>query len=358
MHKLVRLLTLSSCITNTQFRTAHETAWEYILRRPHCDSTTEQLQTMFPDPDLDHMGLSPIHQAVLQLRPGSLDTLLKMQTQNTLDKPDSRGRTPLFWAASRGDYETTSMLIRYGANVHKTANPGDTPLWTAIRSGSRPCVKLLLDNGADPNNFGSTNLPIDALGRYSDDTEMLKVLMDAKIDINQIGIDGTSALTIATQSGNTKVATELINLGADIHHCEEDGTNSLYMATYSNNHVLVKLLLSKGADHVEETHIPLGPYLHMVAEAADLRTLELLTDILTPRDIYRRRADGKTAMEIARNRSGVDGEWHNAFNVLIRNVYRPEFCDSSELKGHFKGYRSFGEEDEADAFVDALETQP
>ncbi|ODH49779.1 hypothetical protein GX48_04157 [Paracoccidioides brasiliensis] len=111
-------------------------------------------------------------------------------------RKDSYGRTPLFWAATRGHRDVVELLLDHGANInskdrdkltalhiavtgeHKEvvsllldrsarievkASYGDTPLIRAIQANSKDIVKLLLEHGArvdglptppgDPNLF-------------------------------------------------------------------------------------------------------------------------------------------------------------------------------------------------------------
>lgn len=59
------------------------------------------------------------------------------------------GWTPLHYAASTGQVETTQMLLEQGADVDARAFDGTTPLMMAAYAGSEEVVRLLLGAGAD-----------------------------------------------------------------------------------------------------------------------------------------------------------------------------------------------------------------
>ncbi len=81
---------------------------------------------------------------------------------NVIDRMDSRGRTPLAWAAEYGWEEAVALLIRYGANPHqlRPSNYGESPLLQLSIAGSKSrhpkssvsgVIKALIGAGADVN---------------------------------------------------------------------------------------------------------------------------------------------------------------------------------------------------------------
>ncbi|KAI8055372.1 ankyrin repeat-containing domain protein [Syncephalis plumigaleata] len=61
---------------------------------------------------------------------------------------DSNGRTPLHWAASRGNVELMRALIENGAQVNARDTNGNSALHLAVISNHVECVLLLLHAGA------------------------------------------------------------------------------------------------------------------------------------------------------------------------------------------------------------------
>jgi ankyrin repeat protein len=63
---------------------------------------------------------------------------------------DTKGYTPLHYAASASNSEAMQLLVEYGANVNSTSNSGHTALSLAAANGSVEVMKLLLAAGARP----------------------------------------------------------------------------------------------------------------------------------------------------------------------------------------------------------------
>ncbi|XP_076250099.1 uncharacterized protein LOC143189964 isoform X1 [Rhynchophorus ferrugineus] len=63
---------------------------------------------------------------------------------------DNAGYTPLHEASVKGHLDIAKLLLRYGANVHESAQGGIRPLHEAVESGFVEIVRLLLSYGADP----------------------------------------------------------------------------------------------------------------------------------------------------------------------------------------------------------------
>ena len=318
------------------------------MSRRRDDPVAEAFRSMFPDPDLKSYNFTPIHKAVLEMSPVSLTQAIGLCSRETVNQPDEMGMTPIMWAAYRGDLRVLKLLLLNGTDLSNATALGSA-LHYAARAGSHDCVNLLLQYGADPNKQDQYGFsPLDSLiWSGTDDVSILNMLYAANVQVNKISKDGTTSLGVAVQYQQPKIAARLIHIGVDIHHCEPDGSNSLYMATYFNLYSIIRTLLDRGADHMGAVQVPFGPYLHLIAYAADLQTLEILTNALAPRDIYLKRRDGMTALDVARARKGVDSSWHDAFNTFIGSVYRSTMV------------RVVEEDDTGnEVFADALKRQP
>ena len=320
------------------------------MRTGRSDPVAEAFRSVFPDPDLESYRFTPIHKAVLKMSlvRVSLNQVVGLCSKEMVNMPDITGKTPLMWAAYRGDHAALRLLLLNGADPSKTTY-GGTALYWAARGGSYDCVDLLLRHGADPNiHTQQGEVPIHGLiYANTDDVLILNLLIVANANINEKTTKGSTPLTWAIHHQQQQIAIKLIHLGADIHHCKPDGTNGLYMATYFNLHRIIVLLLERGSDHMGTVQIPHGPYLHLIAHRADIRTLKLLTNALSPRDIYYKRQDGATALDVARDRSDVDSDWRDAFNTFIGSVYKSTMVTAVEEVSTMD-----------EVFTDALEQQP
>mmetsp|Transcript_33437 Transcript_33437/g.79302 ORF Transcript_33437/g.79302 Transcript_33437/m.79302 type:complete len:142 (-) Transcript_33437:812-1237(-) len=79
-------------------------------------------------------------------------------------------------AASRGDSQTTEVLLRAGAEVGRRVGRGYTALDYAVFAGHHECARLLVRHGADPAlPGGDDRTPLEAAERRGD-TRMVRIL--------------------------------------------------------------------------------------------------------------------------------------------------------------------------------------
>jgi ankyrin repeat protein len=94
-----------------------------------------------------------------QLVPGSLAAAIQLNDLEklkeliaqgaTVNAPDSRGRPPLFLAASQGRRAFVEALIAAGADVNLRNARGETPLDVATQGGRTEIAELLREHGAE-----------------------------------------------------------------------------------------------------------------------------------------------------------------------------------------------------------------
>ncbi|DBA87806.1 TPA: hypothetical protein ACH3X1_004805 [Trebouxia sp. C0004] len=65
-----------------------------------------------------------------------------------MNAPNSKGQTPLHWAARRGYASVVKELIAAVANVNATDNQGAAPLQVATQKGYASTPNVLLSHGA------------------------------------------------------------------------------------------------------------------------------------------------------------------------------------------------------------------
>jgi ankyrin repeat protein len=84
-----------------------------------------------------------------------------LQWGSEVDAKDSKGNTPLHYAASIGNTQKAYWLMKYNADVDAQNKDGYTPLHLACKNGHTKLAEMLLDNGAFvnmKNNFRYTPL--------------------------------------------------------------------------------------------------------------------------------------------------------------------------------------------------------
>ncbi|XP_075690176.1 transient receptor potential cation channel subfamily A member 1-like [Rhinoderma darwinii] len=111
-----------------------------------------------------------------------LCALLSTSDKELVDQKDYYGKTPLYWAAYKGQRISMELLLQHGASVNSCCKHGGTPLHAAI--GLFPdCALLLIQHGADVNlqdNWGVTPM---YLAACSGQLECIRLLVQAGADI-------------------------------------------------------------------------------------------------------------------------------------------------------------------------------
>src|ERR1700738_2618586 len=76
-----------------------------------------EFQSIFTDREcLEEMGFTRIHKLILELECGDLVATLAFADLDAINTPDFGGRTPLSWAAQRGDLKSLTLLLDHGAD--------------------------------------------------------------------------------------------------------------------------------------------------------------------------------------------------------------------------------------------------
>lgn len=131
------------------------------------------------------MNFTALHRIVLGLSSVDLNHQLHLDDSD-LETPDIFQRTPLHWAAQRGDLTKVEILLKWGAKSNVRDGWGSTPLHRAAAHGTVACVLALLGDGADVNardSNGSTALH-DLIVRWDPPKGMVDALVRYGADVN------------------------------------------------------------------------------------------------------------------------------------------------------------------------------
>ncbi|CAO2828382.1 unnamed protein product [Amaranthus hypochondriacus] len=139
-----------------------------------------------------------------------LDKLLQANLDPNLS--DSKRRTPLHEAASRGHEECVLVLLNHGCNVLLKDMHGNTALWDAIAAKHYKIFQILFNYAtiSDPNIAG--DLLTTATQR--NDIQIVKDLLNYGLNVDSTNHDGLTALQVALATNQVEVAKVLISYGA------------------------------------------------------------------------------------------------------------------------------------------------
>ena len=170
--------------------------------------------------------------------------------------PPQQRATPLHRAASRGSIAAVRLLVESGADINVGDSRGTTPIGYAARQNHWDVVTLLEANGADISGVlaAALELPNPAC------LAQVLTLISRGADIDARNELGKTALILAALWGNTSVAKELIARAADVHLVDIYGLSALTWAAQNDHLEIVKMLMAQGVDvnvGREVAHMPL-----------------------------------------------------------------------------------------------------
>ncbi|KAK3940661.1 hypothetical protein QBC46DRAFT_353953 [Diplogelasinospora grovesii] len=164
---------------------------------------------------------------------------------------DKDGRTPLSWAAEKGNEAIVKLLLQNGVDFNAKDTDGRTPLMWATLKGHEAIVKLLLENGVDVNAkdlFDQTPL-IWAIRQGHE--AIVKLLLENGVDVDAKDERGRTPLIWAIREGHEAIVKLLLENGVDVDAKDQGGWTPLIWATEKGNEAIVKLLVTAGKVNVD-----------------------------------------------------------------------------------------------------------
>ena len=300
-------------------RTAAEYAGAKVLGNYAGVVTTKNLRELFFDTHLLEYGrFSDLHKIVLKIRPGNVKEELQRSTA-LLDTVDSTGRSPLSWAAQRGEDEVVRLLLAYGADPNNNDNTNMTPLHYAAQAKTPKCLLLLIEYGAriSQSTRGWTALHYACC--LHDDAAYVKPLLDHGADVDKRTYVGKTALFFAIIRNHLRTAACLIGVGADLNVLDNEGISPLAVAIKFRRLDSMKLLAPSGATHKLRSGGD-DTLLHLVAKFPDIKIIEYLSDFdFGDVDVEARNGESLTARQLIQIHNS-DPDTALAFQKLLGKV--------------------------------------
>ncbi|XP_024980236.1 potassium channel AKT2/3 [Cynara cardunculus var. scolymus] len=142
-----------------------------------------------------------------------LDELLKARLDP--DISDSKGRTPLHIAASKGHEECVLVLLKHACNIHLRDMDGNTALWDAIASNHHSIFRILYHWASISDPFTAGELLCAAAKR--NDLSVMKGLLKHGLLVDSKDHHGSTAIQIAVSENNIEMVKLLVLNGADVN---------------------------------------------------------------------------------------------------------------------------------------------
>ena len=255
-------------------------AHQFLLMGGLSDDDVEALRCLTRGDDfIDEQSYTKMHRIILGLSMTDLEEEIRLHPE-TINSPDAMGRTPLAWAACRGDDRAIVTLLSHGAEVNTLDIQYSGVVGHAADRSYVTCVRLLLEAGADPDiacaHGHKVGNPLNVAARNASDPMVLKTLLDFGADVESSGIDGMTAIIHAARRNNANFAALLLEYGANINATSVAGQTPLTTAVAYNSHNVLRLLLERWFEYSECPRLT-GPHLlQIVALYADVETVHIL----------------------------------------------------------------------------------
>ena len=161
------------------------------------------------------------------------------------------GCTALFIAAERGHNGCVEALLHHGvAVVDKPSSRGQSPLFVACEGGHLEVARLLLFSGADCEVQDRSGFTSFMAACENGHLELAQLLIDWGADPDHTNNEGQSAWLIACSEGHCNVLNWLCTLGnhVDVTRRDHRGQDSFFAATAGGHSDVLKLLGGLGLD--------------------------------------------------------------------------------------------------------------
>jgi ankyrin repeat protein len=262
----------------------------------------------------------PLHKIILGTVDRDLASELLLST-SSINKPDAKGRTPLAWAAARGDDTAVRTLLDFGANPKLCCITGNSPLLRAVSARSPACILPLLQHGASVSCKSSLKFTaLHYAAYYKDDGNYVTPLLDFGAEIDGKDSYGWTSLACTAERNNSKCARLLLDRGADMETRDDAGWTPLLRSVNCNSHDVLLLFLRRGANY-HATSSKGESILHFAAARGDCKTFGILAEAsLEGLDINAMNNDALTAEDIMSQRTFKPPDLAPAFKNLLKAV--------------------------------------
>ncbi len=171
------------------------------------------------------------------------------------------GRTPLHYAAEKGNFDFAGILIDYGADVNARDRNGGTALMEASHGGpwkpepALDIIQLLAANGAEVDLYIASGIG---------NTVLLMKALEARLDlVNSYDDNGHTALFHAARNNHLQAVKVLMEHGAEVDKACLDGqtplsTAALHLLSGQSDQALIQYIIAKGAPYDIHTAAALG----------------------------------------------------------------------------------------------------
>ncbi|KAJ5995607.1 hypothetical protein N7481_002584 [Penicillium waksmanii] len=179
--------------------------------------------------------------------------LLLRDSRVSPDNRDNDGRTPLWWAAQIGHKDiVTQLLLNKKVDPDAMDNNGLTPLWWAVQNGHKDIVTQLLQNKkVNPDTMDNNGrTPLWGAVQKGHKDIVTQLLLNKKVDPDAMDNYGLTPLWWAVQNGHKDIVTQLLQNEKVNPDAKDNNGQTLLLWAVQEGHkdIVTQLLLNKKVD--------------------------------------------------------------------------------------------------------------
>ena len=195
----------------------------------------------------DSDGRTPLSWAALKGQASIIQQLLETGIVET-DSKDSNGRTPLLFAAKRGHKDVVRLLLAEKVDTDSKDSDGRTPLSFAAGRGLEAVVMLLLKEGAELECKDTlySHTPLSWAAKYGHEA-VVRLLLEKGANLNSLDKYERTPLGLSAKYGHEAVVKLLVEKGANLNSPDKYGQTPFSWAVEYRHEAVMQLLLEKGA---------------------------------------------------------------------------------------------------------------
>ena len=262
---------------------------------------------------LNHNGFDATTFALISKTNSEVIKYLLSMEGNPINKRTHDGRIYLHWATSGGNPESIKMLLDLGSAMDARDSRGNTPLTFAAGSGltDTGVYDLFRSLGidlADEKNEQGANLLLLA-APYLKNEDDLAYFVDNGILLEGTDYEGNGIFNYASRRGNIELLKTLVNKGLDYQSPNKNGGNAFMFAAqgtrgFNNSIGVYEYLKSLSLDPTITTHDGTTPFHRVSNSKVDISVIDFFLN--EGADVDQKDADGNTPFLNACSRNSIE----------------------------------------------------
>lgn len=206
------------------------TALHFAAKYNYCECIEYLLQRGIDVNVMNSRGQTPIIFAAISGSHESIELLASHGGDiNRADKIDNQRWSPIFYAIRNSHVRCVDSLIKRNAHLNAIIDiNGLTPIFHALHN--HDCIKLLANNGADinyPDKSGRTPI-FHAV--FKKDVPLIELLINFEANVDHVDIKGWTPLFYAIEEGDDQIIQPLLNNCLDVGYVNTTSFSALDLA--------------------------------------------------------------------------------------------------------------------------------